>query len=52
MMIQKYIIFIFLEIVKFTKGTPICLNYFTNDNNKVQIEFGEKYLIILKLVII
>jgi hypothetical protein len=37
------IIFIFLEIVKFTKGTPICLNYFTNDNSKVQIEFGEKY---------
>jgi hypothetical protein len=28
----------FLEIVKFTKGTPICLNYFTNDNSKVQIE--------------
>jgi hypothetical protein len=36
------IIFIFLEIVKFTKKTPICLDYF-NNNKKTQIEFGEKY---------
>lgn len=39
------IIFIFLEIVKFTKGNPVCLY----DNKNEKIEFGAKYFNYFKI---
>jgi hypothetical protein len=43
------IIFLFLEIVKFTKGKPVILNYIDNNLKENQIEFGPKSFNYFKL---